>query len=241
MLHALQAPIQGVSHPRCPVARVPTICPHQLQTREHVSERLEQQPCPSTILNVSLVHTDAQHQSQRVHQQVTFASMDLLVAVVPSRSRHGTRAHGLTVDHSGAWGGLVSRFNSDSFTQQCVPLHPHPLDAPLPQVGVHRGPRRQVSGEESSGATAAQNGEDGVDDVAHGVCSRSAARFGGWNEWFEDRPLGVGEVAGIAMGTHPSAWHVGFSLSSNLLHALQRDGIGFLGVFARVRGCTSRI
>ncbi len=56
-------------------------------------------------------------------------------------------------------------------------------------------PRREVVRQQPPGAAAADDVEDGVQDFAGGVHPGTPGSSREGHEWFEEGPLGVGEVA----------------------------------------------
>src|SRR3712207_3594657 len=76
-------------------------------------------------------------------------------------------------------------------------VHPLPgaVQAPGAEVMVDGLPRREVMRQQPPGAAAADDVEDGVQDFAGGVHPGTPGSSREGHEWFEEGPLGVGEVA----------------------------------------------
>ena len=79
---------------------------------------------------------------------------------------------------------------------------PGAITTPGPEVVEDNAPRWQVVGQHPPGAPSAQHVADGVDDLPTRVGDRSAARFGRWQQWFQQLPFSVAEVAGIGWSFH---------------------------------------
>lgn len=107
-----------------------------------------------------------------------------------------SRLYRLAVDSRNA-GLLVSPgLLANLFPQPCVHGFPSAEEV------VDRLPRRKVVRQHAPGTAGPCNVEHGVENIAHVVFSRSASRLGGWNEWFDAFPLGIGQVGGIGLPCH---------------------------------------
>ena len=60
---------------------------------------------------------------------------------------------------------------------------------------------KEIRGEVTPLASGPKDVEDGIDDIAQVGRARPPARIDG-QVWFDQAPLGVGEVAGIGLGSH---------------------------------------
>ena len=133
---------------------------------------------------------------------MSFAAVDFLAGIVtvePSFSVVLT----LWLSMIAALGGSFSaRFKADLFAQGNVDLLPHSCQAEPPVLAVNGAPRREVRGQHAPRATAAHKVEDGVDHFASINNARASARLGWRNQWRDDLPLFVAEVAGIAWSFH---------------------------------------
>jgi hypothetical protein len=74
---------------------------------------------------------------------------------------------------------------------------PGPILTPLSKVVIHDLPWRQVMGQHAPGAAAAQEIENGVQDLTLRVRFRSAAWFGFGNQMFNQCPFFVTEVSRV--------------------------------------------
>jgi len=64
---------------------------------------------------------------------------------------------------------------------------------------VNGAPRREVRGQHAPRATAAHKVQNAVYHFAHVNIARASARFGWRNEWCDDLPLLVGQVARVGL------------------------------------------
>ena len=111
---------------------------------------------------------------------------------------------------------------------------PGAITTPGTEVVEHDAPRRQVVGQHPPGAPSAQHVADGVDDLPTRVGDGSAARFGRWQQWFQQLPFSVAEVAGIGWSFHAptlrptplSRLDTSTPISTFLDTLLDADGIG---------------
>lgn len=81
-----------LERPRCefldPVdefARIPAVGPYQRESRELSLQSLENELGAIAILDAGFMNDDGQDQSDRVHHQMAFASVDFLARVIPAR------------------------------------------------------------------------------------------------------------------------------------------------------------
>ena len=105
--------------------------------------------------------------------------------------------HRLTVDDGRAGTGLATLGLPQLGVQDAMYPLPGAITTPGPEVVEDNAPRWQVVGQHPPGAPSAQHVADGVDDLPTRVGDRSAARFGRWQQWFQQLPFSVAEVAGI--------------------------------------------
>ena len=72
---------------------------------------------------------------------------------------------------------------------------------PLIEVAPDGALGRKILGEEAPLATRAQDVENGIHNVTHRGFARTAARVHG-DEWLNERPLRVGQVARVMLDLH---------------------------------------
>ena len=110
--------------------------------------------------------------------------------------------HRLAVDDGRAGAGLTPLSLPQGGVQGAVGPLPGSIPAPGAEVMEDDAPGRQVVGQHPPRTSGAQHVADGVDDLPTGVGDRSAARFGWWQQRFEQLPFSVAEVAGISWSFH---------------------------------------
>jgi hypothetical protein len=81
----------------------------------------------------------------------------------------------------------------DIAAEQVMHHLPGPILLPWAEVVIDHAPRRQVMGQHAPGAAAAQEREDGVQDLTLRVGFRSAAWFGFWNQMLDQVPFVITE------------------------------------------------
>src|ERR671917_820790 len=97
----LQTPIGGVS-------------PHQLDGRKEMLQTLQQEFGPCTVMDVSGMHLILQERALGVDEQMALAALDLLAAVVPTRSAHLSGPDRLAVNDRA--GGLARPADATAIT-----------------------------------------------------------------------------------------------------------------------------
>jgi hypothetical protein len=82
-------------------------------------------------------------------------------------------------------------------TQRGVHPLPGAIQAELPEAVVDAAPGREVVGEQAPRTAAPYDIEDGVNDLAQGVETRTSGGFGSGKVRLQAAPFGVGEVGWI--------------------------------------------
>ena len=110
--------------------------------------------------------------------------------------------HRLAVDDGRTRCGLAT-LRLPQHDMQLV-VGPPPSSVPTPSAEIMEGdtPRRQVMGEHPPGAAGAQHVTDGVYDLAPRILDRTPTRFGWGQQWLQQPPLSITEVAGISRSFH---------------------------------------
>src|SRR5271170_710766 len=130
---------------------------------------------------------------------MTFPPLDLLAAVVARRAAHFAGLDRLRVDARRARSFLPTEGLTNPATQRVDELLPGAVGVPGGEVIPDRALGEQIVRQVVPLTTRAVLIEQRVDDFAHGRGSGPAARFGGRDQGFEDLPLLVGQVGGIAL------------------------------------------
>src|SRR5271165_793752 len=199
--HSLQQPAKGVFDARGQVvSAVGTIGEDHLQPFEprfEPAENSQDQHGSIVILDIGRMDNERQHQAQRVDNDMTLASVNLLAGIITSHATYLRRFDGLTVDNCSAGRRLASHA-APKHVPQCVvnPL-PSPLVAPAKENPVNCLPVGKFVRQKPPGATAAYNIDDRVKDGATADCLRSSSARGLRQEFSKNLPLFVGEVREI--------------------------------------------
>lgn len=186
--------------------RLPTVAaisPNQLQAFEpFLHGAQEKQFGAGTLLNTRLVDHRDQKQAHHIHQDVAFAPLDFLIAVVPAFALDFRGLDALAVNNRRTGLGLTTGFLAHGFPQGIVHGFPDTLLAPGVEVAVDGLPGREVVGQHAPGAATPQDIENGVDHFSDVHTSATAPSLGRGNEWFQDEPLDIGQITGVCFSVH---------------------------------------
>ena len=180
------------------LAGIATINPEDAQPGEPAQDAAQKQLSSGAFSGVGWGHGHAEHQPQRIHQQMPLAAFDPLAGVITYGAAVTRRLHTLTVQNRGR-GPAALVVGSPHERAQCV-VEDSPLvvERPLPEDMINGFPRGKVGGQIAPWAATFDDIEDGIQD-APPVGGRTSA-FGGFGEHrFEVSPLGIGE-AGFVYG-----------------------------------------
>ena len=130
---------------------------------------------------------------------MAFAAFDQFGAVKPFFPSSIGGLDGLRVDNRGPGLPGAAFKDTEVTAQGIVDTFPGPIAPPLPKVVVDDTPGRQIVGDKPPRTARPQDIENRINDFSFGVFLRSAASFGGRNEWFENLPFGIIEVGGIEL------------------------------------------
>src|SRR4051794_25778865 len=116
----------------------------------------------------------------RIHQNMAFSALDLLAAIIASLlSSHAGALDRLRIDNTRGGLRITPKTDPQALADGCVESLPGTIDAPEAKVMVDGLPRREVVRQQAPGAAAAENVEDGVEDLADAVEARSSRSLGG--------------------------------------------------------------
>ena len=148
------------------------------------------------------MHQHSQQQTHHIHQDVTFASLDVLVGIKATFPFGFGGFDTLAVQDGCTWLYLSSRFGSHRLAEGIIHLFPAPFLAPGSEVTVDRLPRWEVVSKHAPGTTATKHVEDGIDDFTHADGSRTTPGFGSWYQGFKQTPFYIGHITGVGFGFH---------------------------------------
>src|ERR1035438_3068020 len=156
----------------------------------------------------------AEHQPQRIHQQMPFAAFDPFAGVIPHGAAVPRRLHTLTVQNRGRGPTALVVGSPHERAQRVVQGGPLVVERPLPEDMINGFPRGKGGGQIAPRAATFDAIEDGIQD-APPVGGRASA-FGGFGEHrFEVSPLGIGE-AGFVDGVFHAPTEAALKMSRRI-------------------------
>jgi hypothetical protein len=167
--------------------------------------RFEQTPNAILIRGLRAVNFGFDHQTFRVYQQVPLPAAHLLATIeAPLLTADAGCLHRLAVHDARARLGVPAEFLPQLPPHRPVHLLPGSIYPPRPEVVKHRLPRRELAREHAPRATALQDIQDCVKDLARAVDARASSSLWDWEVRLQHRPFGVGEVCGVSLARHVS-------------------------------------
>jgi hypothetical protein len=148
---------------------VALVDPDVLDPWELIVGIVQQQRDTSAILNVRGVHLCAQDQAAGIDQDVAFAAVHALGAIVATDTTHACCPDRLTVDDRRTRLGLSPDAGAELLAQDSVQMLPCAVQSPETEVVIGRLPGWELVREQSPSAATPHNIEDGVQDLANGV------------------------------------------------------------------------
>ena len=149
------------------------------------------------ILDIRRMDDDRQDQPERIHNDMSLASVDLFAGVVTPLAADFGRLDRLTVDNRSTGRPLAAHGPPKHVPERVVNLLPSSIVAPPEKDSVNGLPIGEFVGKKSPGATAAEEVQDRVDDRTTAHRLRSTSARGPRQEFSKDLPLLVGQVRGI--------------------------------------------
>jgi hypothetical protein len=148
-------------------AAVVAIAPEQLHAGKGVFQRREHALGSFLIRMMGSQHFDRQQVALRINEEVAFATPHFFPRIVALfRTANCTRFDGLTVDDPCAGLGIAALLDANLETQRLEQLVPDTFVSPATKVPVDGAPGREIVGQQSPRTAAAQDVEDGIDDLA---------------------------------------------------------------------------
>src|SRR5579885_2807659 len=108
----------------------------------------------------------------------------------------------LAVDNGGTGRGLAPGLPSHPFPQRGMDALPSAIQSPFPKIGVDRGPRPVIPWQHPPLATAAQDGEDSIQDDTQVDGSWAPAWLGRRQQWSQDGPFLLAQFRGVEGSRH---------------------------------------
>src|SRR5215211_4909171 len=119
------------------------------------------------ILHRGTMNHDQQQQAQSVGHNVALTPGCLFMNIHATLLATFRSLHTLTINDSGAWLRIPSRFGTHLLDQPILDLFPLPLTFPSPKVAIDRSPGRKVGWQHSPLAAGAHHVQNGVNDLPH--------------------------------------------------------------------------
>src|SRR5713226_8184834 len=101
MADHLHLPAHVLFDPGAPASRVAIVDPHLLHAGKLAFDRLQEQRDALSILDISTMHHHFEQQSQRIDQDVSFASGELFSSIIAMRAASLRRFDRLTSNYGG--------------------------------------------------------------------------------------------------------------------------------------------
>lgn len=136
-------------------------------------------------------------ETERIHDEVSFPTSDLLCRVVSSWTTLLRCLHGLAVYYRGAGVRISSSLDAHHIPERVVYVSPGAVVAPQPEVPPHCAVWREIMWKVPSRTSSSQYVQYCIYDLAHVHLAMPSAVLLGWNQWLNDTPLFVREVRRI--------------------------------------------
>jgi len=140
----LNTPTQVSLDPLDELIAVAHIPPYMAHARAALWYRGQHPPGSVSIRNVGRRHHRAHNQALSINQQVALAAIDFLPPIITPWATHHGGFDRLAINDPGTRLRIAPCLHTDGHMQGVMQRVPDPLQAPLPEVVIHRLPRRQI-------------------------------------------------------------------------------------------------
>src|SRR6266849_1368098 len=181
MAHHFHLPAHVLFDPDTPASGVAIIHPDLLHAGKLAFDWLQQERDTLTILDIGPMHHHFEQQSQRIDQDVPFASRELFAAIIAMRPAPLSGFHRLTVDNGRTWGRLPSTLHPKPLPQRFHHPLPNAGVAPLAKVVIHRRPGGIFMGQQAPSPSTTQYIKDPIKNLSHMHTSGPPSWFGWGN------------------------------------------------------------
>src|SRR5215203_5418549 len=131
---------------------------------------------------------------------MALASFDLLATIVTALfSAYSGSLYRLAIHNARTRLRVPPQSDPQAFSDSPVDSLPGTIDAPFSEVVVDGGPLREVVGKQAPLATALQEIEDGIEDLAEAVDPRSPKVFGSRQVRLYTVPFGIGKIGWVRL------------------------------------------
>ena len=176
---------------------VALVDPQMVDARELLVCAVQQQRHRRAILNVRRVHLGSENQATGIDQDVPFATVDAFGTVIATNAADTRRSNRLAVDDAGARLRIAADTGAELLAEHRVEILPGAVQAPPAEVVIRRLPGRELVRQQSPGAAAAYDVEDGVQDLAERVETWPANTLGWRQVRLEASPLLIRKIGQV--------------------------------------------
>ncbi len=166
---------------------------------------LQQEFGSGAIVDVGWMHAVLQQIALRINQQMALAALDLLAAIIATRSAHLGGLDRLAVDDRCCRLRSAADLTAVTLTQNLGHVLPGAILAPLSIVVEDSTARRILMRQPPPLRSRAQQIKDGIDDAPQRIGLPPCRWMAAGDEGREQRPFGIGEIPGVGTGIHGGA------------------------------------
>src|SRR5258708_7025549 len=148
------------------VAAVDPVGEDMPQPGERVAELLQQRHRAMIVLDIGWVHLQDKQRTDRIGDDVTFASHHFLSHIKPAWTATFRRFHTLAIDDAGRRGSLAPLCQARALDQDPIDPRPDPPVAPIVEIMLNRCEGRKVFRQGTPLAAGRKNVEDRIHDRA---------------------------------------------------------------------------
>jgi len=171
---------------------------HGSNARKQRAQSTEEQRGCSPIRHVGRLDTASDWQAQGVYEDVTFASLDVLVRIEATNSSALRCFHGLSVHDHHRWTSRATGFPSNLLVHCLLDACPRARVPPSTEVVIDGAPGRELARKESPLAASAQQIKDRVQDGTKLGCAWPSTGQRCRQERCKQRPRCIAQVRRIA-------------------------------------------
>ena len=148
------------------------------------------------------MNNDANQESERIDQDVTLSSVDLLACIIPAFSALFGCFYGLAIDDGSRGLARSPLFEPEFAPKEIMDILPGAVLAPDTKERPDRRPRWKVMRKKPPLTSASRQIKERVHDLTHICAARSSSRFSCGNPRPEQLPFFVRQVCVIARPCH---------------------------------------
>ena len=153
------------------------------------------------VLETRRVNHGDQQKAERIDRDVPFTARHFLSPVEAMLFSSFRRTDGLAVDDRHGWGWLLAGRFPNHFTKTVMHLLPRAVPLPVAKHAVHSVPMGKFLGQVPPLTPGPIPVQDRVENTPP-INRLATSLFRLWQDFFDDSPLFVGQIAGILRTTH---------------------------------------